>query len=559
MALSFSTAKLDRLKNPLTCFSVANLCFLRRWYDLEHLNERSMDYYRSAPAGESLLWATLISAFLLAAMLWLAWLWVERRPTPARLKVAHCGFLLLLIFSLESVRRYWNENMGRVDLGSSITLLLLEGFLAAGLAMALFGNPRVVVAARRVALMLTLMFPVLMIDLGVDHINAEPASAYLPKPSLPMLPPRSGSPPRVIWMLFDEFDQRLAFDARPPSVGLPELDRLQTESVVANRAIQAAPWTILALPSLLSGTMFASAELVDAATLRVYPGDSKPGLNWRDQSNVFKQARAMGANAELIGWHHPYCRVLGDSLVRCLDVPGGHPPTTLLPELYATEEGVLKMVGSLFRLQFENLREMLGIPYGTNAVSYTDRLAGAFVQRRMQQQYFLIRDRAYAAAVDPHIDFLFVHFPTPHMFAIYDRHRREFTLSSSNDYLDNLALVDRTVGEMRHTLERAGLWEKSAILISADHGLRPALWRGHYSWTEEMDRVTAGGASETVPFIVKPPGRNAPMVYGMPFSNVVTGALNLAILGGQVSTPKQIAAWLDSHGPEEHAGIGRRF
>src|ERR1700731_4511397 len=116
MALSFSQAEPGRLKNALICFSVANLCFLRRWYDLEHLNERSMDYYRSAPADENLLWATLISAFLLAAGLWLGWLWVDWRPTRARLMLARCGFLLLLIFPLESIRRYWNENMGQADL-----------------------------------------------------------------------------------------------------------------------------------------------------------------------------------------------------------------------------------------------------------------------------------------------------------------------------------------------------------------------------------------------------------------------------------------------------------
>jgi hypothetical protein len=55
--------ELNKLKNFLICFSVGNLCFLRRWYDLEHLKERSMDYYRTGPADLTLLGATLVSAY----------------------------------------------------------------------------------------------------------------------------------------------------------------------------------------------------------------------------------------------------------------------------------------------------------------------------------------------------------------------------------------------------------------------------------------------------------------------------------------------------------------
>src|ERR1700722_4719045 len=143
MALSFSPAARGQLKDAVTCFSVANLCFLRRWYDLEHLKERSMDYYRSAPANQHLLWATLTAATLLATVMWLAWRWVEQHPTPLRWKVAQSGFLLLLIRSLESVRRYWNDELGRTDLGSTLALLSVETCLAVGLVMAWYGRVRI--------------------------------------------------------------------------------------------------------------------------------------------------------------------------------------------------------------------------------------------------------------------------------------------------------------------------------------------------------------------------------------------------------------------------------
>lgn len=543
MDLSFSPEARSRIRDFLICFSLGNLCFLRRWYDLEHLKERSMDYYRIHPADPTLLLATLISAFLLSLALWLAWLWVQQNPTPGKLQIARCGFLLVLIFPLESVRRYWNSEGNHADWGTNGAVLALEVLLASGLVYTLLGNRRVVLAARRVVLLLTFLFPSLMIDFAWSRVSEEPASAYLPKPTLPMLESReTHARRRVIWMLFDEFDQRLAFELRQPKVDFHEIDRLRAESLVADHAHQTAPWTTLALPSLLSGRVYSRADLVDANTLRVYP-EGEGGVNWRDQPNVFKKARELGANSEIIGWHHPYCRVFGDSTVRCLDVPSGHPTVALLRETSVADEGIPRAVRFLFALQLGNLRDML--TWNRESVSENGR--DIYVQRRQLQQYIQIRDRSYCEAADPNIDLLFVHFPLPHLFAIYDRERQDFTLSSHLSYADNLALVDRTVGEMRKTLESAGLWDSTSLLITSDHGLRPDLWRGRMGWTEELERLTAGGQSQTVPFIVKLAGENRGVVYDRGFSGVVSSELVLAILRGDVTTPQSAGAWLDKH------------
>src|SRR2546423_46880 len=41
---------------------------------------------------------------------------------------------------------------------------------------------------------------------------------------------------RVVWLMFDELDQRITFEARPPGLELPELDRLRRESLYADAA-----------------------------------------------------------------------------------------------------------------------------------------------------------------------------------------------------------------------------------------------------------------------------------------------------------------------------------
>ena len=541
MDLSLSKAARGELKNLLVCFSLANLCFLRRWYDLEHLKERAMDYYRRGPENPTLLAATVLDALVLTALFWLAWKWVERNPTPVRFTLARCGFLLICMYPLESVRLYWNQQETRPDLPSNIALVAIEAVLATGIVMAILGNGRIATAARRMALVLTLLIPALILDFGMSALNVEPASEYVNRPALPMLPPRPGPPRRVVWVLFDELDQKLVFDLREPKVALPQLDRLRAESVVANHATQTAGFTTQALPSLLSGVIFSVVKLEGANQLRVYPSDSRLGMEWHEAPNVFKKARAMGVNAALVGWHHPYCREIGDSLVRCMDVVSGFPTAALIRETAANTEGLWHTMGSLLYHELLGIREI----FSSGGAPVTETVRDTFVQHWHQRQYFEIRGRAYADAADPRLDFVFLHFPIPHPYGIYDRKRGDFQLSSTLDYADNVALVDRTVGELRNALERAGLWDSTSLIITSDHGLRPDLWRGHMGWSAEYEELTGGKQSESVPLIVKLASQNQGAVYDRAFSNVVCGDLSLAILSGQVRTASDVAQWLD--------------
>jgi hypothetical protein len=546
MSLSLSPAARQNLTDLTICFSLGNLCLLRRWYDLEHLRSRSVNYFRTGPPDQTLLFATLICSTLLAAVFWLLWQAVKRSGSRRFHRLAHSGFLLILIFPLESVRRYWNIEIGHVDWGSSAALLTIELLLAVGLGMALTGNFRILRAARNVALAMVFLLPSLLIDFFWSAGGDEPVSAYAPKPSLPLLPARAGllgrPAPRLIWLLFDELDQRLAFNQRESSVVLPELDRLRVESFAATHAFQTGGYTMIAIPSLLSGRLYTNADMADADSLMVRPEGSERELDWRYEPNVFRRARELGANAALVGWHHPYCRVLGDSVVRCFDEPSD-PSPALLRETDAAEQGLLKTTTAQLGRLALNLFDI----FRPDADSIAERLKDVSLQRHQQQQYFRLRDHAYHDAIDPQIDLLYVHFPTPHLFAIYDRERQDFALSSKTTYFDNLALVDRTVGELRHKLEQAGMWDSTSILITSDHGLRRELWHGHLNWTPAFDRLLANGPSPLVPFILKLAGSHEGVVYDQSFSSVVEGEMALAVIKREVTTPQQAAEWLAKH------------
>jgi len=340
-------------------------------------------------------------------------------------------------------------------------------------------------------------------------------------------------------VLFDELDQRLVFDLRRPQVDLPNLDRLRAQSLVANHAKQTATWTTQALPSLLSGEIFSRVVTEGANELMVYSKDAPEGVNWHDAPNVFKKARAMGVNASIAGWHHPYCRMLGDSVVRCLDVASGH--STAMNETTAAERGLWKTVAWLIELQTLGVEEI----FRKTPAPLSETAQDEYVQQGQLQQYFKLRERAYQDAADPRLDFVFLHLPLPHLYGIYNRRRGDFTLDSSRGYTDNVALVDRTVGELRRAIEQAGLWDSTSLIVTSDHGLRPSVWRGHMGWTEELERLTGGRQNPTVPLIVKMAGESRSVVYDRAFSNVVCGDLSLAILSGQVQSVADVAGWLD--------------
>jgi hypothetical protein len=544
MPKSLSPAARSNLKDLAICLALGSLGFLQRWYDLEQTHTRASNYFREAPADQTVLISTLIASTLLGLVYWLLWLSVRRWGGKTLRTLAQCGFSLILILCLEPAR-HQAAHEGVPWIGH--ILAAIEIALLAGLVMTVLGRPIVLRAARGVTYAAFFVMPGILIDFVWFHPGSEPASDFMPEPPQPILGPRltfSNKPaPRFIWIIFDEFDQRLAFDARPDSVFLPELDRLRSESVVANHALQAGEMTDLSIPALLTGQALESSKVVGAKMMVVRPSSSSAWIDLHDRSNLFQRVRDLGVNAAVAGWHFPYCRLFGDQVVRCLATSGGV-PDALRPESQASEFGIFKTVAFLFQLRWGALLDVF------DNGAREERVLESSAQHKQLDQYLMIRKRALADAVDPQIGLLYLHFPAPHLFAIYDRKHGDFSLSDATSYLDNLALVDRTVGELRRTLERADLWDSTNLLISGDHGLRPWLWRDGYNWTPEMDRLTAGGVSTTVPFILKLAGQRKGAMYNQPFSTLLSGDLAVAVLNGRVSNEGQASVWLDHRGPE---------
>jgi hypothetical protein len=152
--------------------------------------------------------------------------------------------------------------------------------------------------------------------------------------------------------------------------------------------------------------------------------------------------------------------------------------------------------------------------------------------------YLKILEHAKETLANPNIGLTVIHFPIPHWSFIYDRFTKTFISSFQrkdfNGYLDNLALVDRTLGELRYDMEKAHLWEETVIILTSDH------------WWRESDKFY-GKVDKRVPFLIKLAGQKEAITYDKPFNTVLIHDLILGLLKREISSSKSIVTWLNNH------------
>lgn len=96
-------------------------------------------------------------------------------------------------------------------------------------------------------------------------------------------------------------------------------------------------------------------------------------------------------------------------------------------------------------------------------------------------------------------------------------------------------------------MEVAGLWDHTAVIISADHWWRAEMWSRGPFWTKEENAQFAGTVDHRVPFILKLPRQTESLTYDRGFNTVVTHDLVLALMRNEVTTADGVGTWLDAH------------
>jgi Type I phosphodiesterase / nucleotide pyrophosphatase len=185
------------------------------------------------------------------------------------------------------------------------------------------------------------------------------------------------------------------------------------------------------------------------------------------------------------------------------------------------------------------------------ALPLIGHLPGMFPGIHQREERIRVFSRQSARAIeivaDPAIGLALIHLQIPHPPAIYNRSRGMTTAKGRIGYLDNVALVDRTLGVLRDAIEQAGLWDRTALLVSADHGWRTSLWRGTPEWTADEEVVSRQDTSG-VPFLLKLPHQTLNVSYDKRFNTVVTRKIITAVLSGRLSRHDSAVARREQRG-----------
>jgi hypothetical protein len=516
---------LDRSRVPdwLAALSLANLVFLRCWAELLSPEQTRIYWLDNTPAPAH--YVSLIIDIILLGTFFYALMGGLRRKSRWATRIMLASGLLILISLVNSLRTLI------ANPGTSLFLRFVEQrapVIGVGVAIVLvgalvFGGIR---ALRPVYRMLIVISPFLLFTVGqsVYRIATYREDAIHDGPMAAHLPAKPAGAPRVLWVVFDEWDEDLTFRERPPRIPLAEIDRLRDSGFWATEAIRPNMFTDWSMPALTTGIPVEYVNPDGPNELMILPRAATTSIPWSRQDTVFRAARKMGFNTAVVAWAIPYCRVLKNDLSDCWWWSGSNQFNSVgatLPEMIVNRP----------RSLYENIYRS---PFGQSLSTARH----AWVAENVVA-------KSLEVARNPGIGLALLHMPVPHPPYFYNAATGKNDLGATpltgllrqnqEGYVDALALTDKIIGEVRRSMEQVGLWDTTTVILTADHPYR------------HRTNLDGHGISRRVPFLAKLAGPQTPIRYDVPFSTLLTKKLILAVLSGEISRAADMRAWLDAH------------
>jgi len=488
-----------RTRNVLIAFAAgaAVLNTLQVFRSLLYANARNRYFIGDSAPHDHL--AALALAVVVGLVVFVVARWIARSSGPWGAVAMIAWVLLLTVNPLEYLRvAYFDSTrlallvLGGTGFGVAAVVALLAWLgrvtlsgIASGavIAMAVFAPFALTTGARGV--------------LAAVSLSSEPERMPLAREGEAST---RRAPMRVVWVIFDELDRRLMV-AEDRVYEYPNFDAFRARSVDAAEAIPPAGRTIRAIPSFWLGRRVERHRLRGPAEIEFqFAGDNE----WKplsDFDTVFEELARDGLPIGAVGFHHPYCRLLRDSLNRCV----------------------------AFNSQTAQYYQTTG--FADSFLAAANVLAPNWRRRVKVSQYLRTKEAAYDFAADPDLDFVALHFNVPHDPPIYAPETSELrTVGFGLRFEGNIVLADRALGGLMAAIEEAGLAARTAVIVGSDHG-----------WKKRKGFDSLPGA---VPLMTHLPGQQAPIVVDGPVESFTTRPLILALLRGEARTPEDVAALL---------------
>lgn len=499
------TSPNHKITDALASFSLANLCLISAWFSL--LYDADHGYFNHAVVNQYALVALALNIIIFTLFSWCVLRWARHAQKPWLRLGCDLILVFLLVLPMDFCRRQVFEMPDYKVLAFIRNPAGMLG-IASLLLFCLWQHRRV---ARVVVMALVILSPLAFMTLSKAAMVSLGMVRLDQATEIPRLQPMTSvtaDQPRVVWIIFDETDYRLGFDHRPPTLQMPAFDRLLGEALYATHAMSPADCTLFSMPSLISGHRVCDAGILNHSDLSLVLADERSRTNWSSLPSVFGEARTLGYNTALVGWYHPYDRVLSRDLNYCAwhPLPGYEP---------VQSTGLFNAILSQWESMAGNFR---GRWFYIN-----------LCRSSLEKSCSVVTNSAYGLSL--------LHLAPPHKPSVYDPAREEYTLfnaSKIQGYYKNLALADRFLGQLRHAMEESGQWNRTWLIVSSDH-----------SWRESP--LVDGQRDLRVPFIVKAPAQSRSILYTNQMNTVLTHDLILAILRRDITTPDQTVTWLNAH------------
>lgn len=482
----------------IVSISLANLCYLRIWDLLLYDSEAS--YFAKVPYGRADFTAALLGLGLLATMLYAGITVLTRSQSRVLRAMAMLVILVVFFVPLDFARR----SSGPVSrpFPPYVRYLALAAVAIALFVLALTLRQRFFAALFAILVVLSPYAMVSLAMIGARLLAEHPPGT--PDAVASAIPPTRARPAgRVIWIIYDESDQRILFERRPPGLPLPNLDAFVRRSVLATRAYAPAQETRKSIPALLSGRVVAEARIAGPSELLLrYPGRSE-WYDFRSSDNIIARRLSAGSGVVVAGWLHPYDRILPAS-----------------PHLTAWSCGFSALRG----IQERSLAEAVLAQYRF--------LADPFYGRAWHcDSYANLHATVMKAAADPAVALIFAHYVIPHTPGIYCPMTRQLSArwsGNTSGYLKNLALLDRSLGELLRQLEKSGLKECTSLVVTSDHWWRQAPW-------------VEPGQGYPVPLIIRARGGGESVVVDVPICTTCLRGIIEDLLDGVITDNAGVA------------------
>jgi hypothetical protein len=300
------------------------------------------------------------------------------------------------------------------------------------------------------------------------------------------VPAQPAAAPRLVWIIFDELAYKPVFEARDPSLDLPNFDRLRSQSTVYSNVKPIGYHTRLVVPSLLLGRIVTSSTITAKNQFLVRTDDDPHWEPFDARASLFGMASQRGVSTSIVGWYLPYCPIFAGTATDCYwnnkDTEDGAPPS--IDASFADD------VWFPLRIVAEQL---VAPRVAVSDVAHWESLSHVASVKDLSQH-------ALATLANSQADFIYLHMPVPHPPAFWDRHSHTYGVGGS--YLDSLDYSDRFLGQILDVLEAQPRWAKTTLVIQGDHSWRTGIWRTAPGWSDEDERISHGGEWDPRPMLI---------------------------------------------------------